>query len=145
MRWAPGGALRAVPHTEPPQHAQPCQPQCLGLPGCIPAAGDLCSPPAWMGGQQLPLLIILVSPELSTAGLVPLAMAAAAEKAAICSSLFVFCPDVGIFLPSLQARGIQPVPAFPQQPLLSPPAPCGDFPSPSPRLGRAEPPSDCQR
>lgn len=48
-----------------------------------------------MGDQQLPLLIVLLSPELSTEGLVPLAMAAAAEKAAICSSLFFFAQMVG--------------------------------------------------
>lgn len=75
-----------------------------------------------MGDQQLPLLIVLLSPELSTAGLVPLAMAAAAEKAAICSSLFFFFAQMVGFSSLLRKQGeyrqSQPSHSSPCFPLL---------------------------
>lgn len=125
----------SVPHIKPPWHTRPCRPKYLRLPGFIPTAGELCSPPACMGDQQL---LLLPHPaqqsRLGTPG-----HGSSSRKS--CNLLFPFffffsssCWD---FPPYSASKEYTASASFP----AAAPASYGDFPSPSPRLGRAEPPS----
>jgi len=152
MRRVPGCAPQSrAMHRALPASPTPTSPQYLGLPGFTATAGDLGSPPTWVGDQQPTAPLVASSRrDLGSAELawLLLPVPSAVGKAAICFSFIVFLSRHRGF-PRCSAS--EEVTASPSEclPTTSPCFPLGrlpyrDFLAPSPKLGRAEPSPTCQ-
>lgn len=152
MHWVPSCALQSrATHQALPAHPKPTSPQYFRLPGFMPTAGDLGSPPTWVGDQQSPGPLATSSCQhLGSAelGWLLLPMSSSAEKAAICFSVIFFfsrCQD----FPHCSASNKMMASPSECLPKTSPCFPLGrlphrDFLAPSPKLGKAKPSLACQ-